>query len=181
MFFDAMIDLETMGLPPQGAIVSIGAVFFDLETCTLGPTFKRNINLATAVRDGGTLNPGTVMWWLGQSQAARDSIRFSGEDIRATLADFSDFIAQHSRHQDVRVYGNGADFDITLLNAAYLNAGMKTPWSPFKVRCFRTIRNLYPSVEYNTDEKGDGAHDALSDAIFQAKHLFRIKNRRAAA
>ena len=177
MWFDLMTDLETMGLPPDGAVVSIGACFFDLDKCEIGPTFKRTINLATVVRDGGTIHPGTVMWWLGQSQQARDSIRFSGEDIRTTLTDFAAFIAEHSRVQDVRVWGNGSDFDITLLNSAYLRAGIKTPWSPFKTRCFRTVRNMYPSIEYNTDEKGDDAHNALADAMFQVRHLFRIKNR----
>lgn len=174
-----MIDLETMGLPPDGAIVSIGACFFDMEKCEIGPTFLRTINLATAVRDGGTIHPGTVVWWLGQSQPARDAIRFSGEDIRTTLTDFAAFIAEHSRVQDVRPWGNGADFDLTLVNSAYIRAGIKTPWSPFRVRCFRTVRNLYPQVEYNPDAKGDGAHNALADAIFQARHLFKIKNRYA--
>lgn len=172
-----MIDEETLGLPPDGAIVSIGACFFDLDKCEIGPTFNRTINLATAVRDGGTICPGTVMWWLGQSQQARDSIRFSAEDIRTTLTDFAAFIAEHSRVQDVRPWGNSSSFDLTLLNGAYLRAGMKTPWSPFRERCFRTVRNMYPAVEYDTEDKGDGAHNALQDAIFQAKHLFKIKNR----
>lgn len=29
-FFDLMIDTETAGLPPTGALLSIGACFFDL-------------------------------------------------------------------------------------------------------------------------------------------------------
>lgn len=177
MWFDLMCDLETMGLPPDGAIVSIGACFFDMETCTIGPTFNRVINLATAVRDGGTMNPATIMWWLGQSDSARKAILYSTEDIRVVLTDFTAFIAEHSRVQDVRPWGNSNSFDLTLLNGAYMRAGMKTPWSPFRERDFRTVRNMYPSVEYNTDAKGDCAHNALEDAIFQAKHLFAIKNR----
>lgn len=177
MWIDCQIDLETMGLPPDGAIVSIGACFFDLDRLEIGPTFKRTINLATAMRDGGTINPGTLMWWLQQSQPARDSISFNTYDIRQVLQEFAEFIAEHSRVQDVRPWGNSISFDLTLLNGAYLRAGMKTPWSPFRERCFRTVRAMYPSVEYNTDEKGDGAHDALTDAIFQAKHLFKIKTR----
>ena len=126
MWTDLMVDLETMGLPPDGAIVSIGACFFDLEKCEIGPGFSRTINLATAVRDGGTLNPGTVMWWLGQGEAARNSIRFSGEPIRSVLQEFSDFIAQHSTHREVRPWGNSISFDLTLLNSAYLRADMQT-------------------------------------------------------
>jgi hypothetical protein len=106
-------------------------------------------------------------------------VRFSGEDIRTTLADFAAFIQEHSRVQDVRPWGNGSSFDLTIINSTYLRCEMKTPWSPFKERCFRTVRSMYPSVVYNTDEKGTGAHNALADAIFQAKHLFKIKESRA--
>jgi hypothetical protein len=176
-WFDLMIDTETAGLPPDGALLSIGACFFDLQTATIGPKFNRTINLATAVREGGTMHPGTIMWWLGQSQHARDSVRFSAEDIRTTMNDFAAFIQEHSRLQDVRPWGNGSSFDLTIINSAYLRMGMKTPWSPFKERCFRTVRNMYPAIEYNTDDKGEGAHNALADAIFQAQHLFKIKNR----
>lgn len=36
---------------------------------------------------------------------------------------------------------------------------------------------MYPQVEYNPDDKGVDAHNALADAIFQVRHLFKIKNR----
>ena len=42
------------------------------------------------------------------------------------------------------------------------------------------MRNIYPHVEYDPGEKGAGAHNALTDAIFQAEHLFKIKNRNKA-
>lgn len=176
-WFDCSIDLETLGLPPNGAIVSIGACFFDLERGEIGPTFKKNIHLATAVRDGGVIEAGTVMWWLAQGDEARRSILVDTYDIRQVLQEFSDWIAEHSGHREVRPYGNGAAFDLTLLNTAYRNAGIATPWSFARERCFRTIRNLYPQVEYNPDDKGEGAHNALTDAIFQARHLVRIKHR----
>lgn len=180
-FEDLMIDLESMGLPPDGALLSIGAVFFDLSTCTLGPKFSVTINLATAVRDGGTINPSTCVWWLGQSQEARDAVRFSAVDVRTALQDFSNFIEDHSSVKTVRPWGNGAGFDLTLLNGAYVRAGMKTPWYFGHERCFRTVRNMYQQVEYDPGEKGTGAHRAIDDAVFQVEHLFKIKNRNKAA
>lgn len=174
---DLMIDTETMGLPPNGALLSIGAVFFDLETCTLGPTFCKTINLATAVRDGGVITPSTVMWWLAQGEEARRAVMFDNYDIRQVLDEFAEFIETHSTTKDVRPWGNGASFDLTIVGGAYQRAGKAVPWSPFKERCFRTVRNMYPSIEYNTDDKGAGAHNALIDAVFQAEHLFKIKNR----
>ena len=174
---DCMLDLETMGLPPTGAIIGLGACFFDLKTQTIGPTFYRAVNLATAVREGGTITPSSVMWWMGQSQEARDSVRFSAIDIRTALTEFSEFIAEHSRVQDVHVYGNANTFDLTLLSGAYQRMGLKQPWHYVNELCFRTIRNMYPQVVYAPERKGKDAHNALADAIFQAEHLFKIKNR----
>ncbi|MBH0040757.1 3'-5' exonuclease [Pseudoalteromonas sp. SWN166] len=101
-FFDLMIDTETAGLPPTGALMSIGAVFFDMKTQTLGPTFLRTVHLATSVRDGGTIDPSAFLWWLGQSDEARHGVRFNGQDIRKVLQDFSDWIKETCRHEDVR-------------------------------------------------------------------------------
>lgn len=176
-YFDLMIDVECAGLPPNGALLSIGAVFFDLHTQTLGPTFNRTINLASSVKHGGQMDPGTVLWWLRQGDEARKCVAYGGEDLPLVLGDFSDWIAKTCRHEDVRPWGNGASFDLTILNSAYRNLGAKAPWWFAQERCFRTVRNMYPQVEYNPGEKGDGAHNALSDAIFQAEFLFKIKNR----
>lgn len=176
-FFDLMLDTETAGLPPTGALLSIGAVFFDIQSQTMGPTFLRTIHLATSVRDGGTIDPSTFLWWLGQSQEARDGVRFGGQDIRKVLQEFSDWIAETCRHEDVRPWGNSNAFDLTIVGGAYKRAGLKTPWYWTNERDFRTVRNIYPAVEYNPDDKGDGAHNALVDAQFQVEHLFKIANR----
>ncbi len=176
-YTDLMTDLESMGMPPNGAIIGLGACFFDRKECTVGPTFYRAINLATAVREGGTITPSTVMWWMGQGQEARDAVRFSAIDIRTALTEFADFIAEHSRVQDVRIWGNANTFDITLLSGAYQRMGMKQPWHYINEMCFRTVRNMYPSVVYDPGDKGKEAHNALADAIFQAEHIFKIKNR----
>ena len=176
-FFDLMLDVECAGLPPKGALMSIGAVFFDLHTGTLGPTFNRTINLASSVAAGGQMDPGTILWWLRQGDAARKAVAYGGEPLERVLTDFSDWIAQTCRHEDVRPWGNSSSFDLTIVNSAYRDIGKKAPWHFFNERCFRTVRNLYPQVPYDPGEKGEGAHNALADAVFQADHLFKIKNR----
>ena len=176
-FFDCMIDVESMGKGADAALVALGAAFFDIRTQTIGPTFLRTINLATAVRDGGTMDPSTVIFWLRQGDAARHSVAYNGQDIRKVLQDFSDWIKETCRHEDVRPYGNSNSFDLPKIETAMERIGMKTPWHFINVRCFRTMRAMYPSVEYNPAEKGDGAHNALADAEFQVRHLFAIANR----
>lgn len=180
-FFDLMIDIECAGLPPNGALLSIGAVFFDVHTQTLGPTFLKTIHLGTSVRDGGVIDPGTFLWWLGQSDEARKGVRFGGQDHKAVLQEFADWIAETCRLEDVRPWGNGAAFDLTVLGSAYKRTGITTPWYFTNERCFRTIRNMFPGVPYDPSAKGDAAHNALADAVFQAEHLFAIKNRNKGA
>jgi len=169
---DLMLDSETLGIGPDGALVSIGAVFFDEDAGTLGDTFYRNINLATAVRDGGVMDPGTVMWWLGQDDAARNAIRFNGEDIRVALAAFKSFIESRVRVDEVRVWGCSPTFDCQKIDRAMARAGLKTPWKYFLERDYRTIRERNLSVEQDVRT---GLHNALDDAIFQAKHLMKIR------
>ena len=176
-FFDLMCDVECFGKNETAALASIGAVFFCLKTQTMGPTFLRTINLATAVRDGGTMDPSTVLFWLRQGDAARHSIAYNGQDIRKVLQDFSDWIKETCRHEDVRPWGNSNAFDLTIVGGAYKRADIKTPWYWTNERDFRTVRNLYSAVEYNPAEKGDGAHNALADAQFQVEHLWKIANR----
>lgn len=176
-FFDLMIDLETAGRPPDGALLAVGAVFFDLQTCTMGPTFNRTIHLATSVAHGGTLDAGTFLWWLRQGDEARKSVAYNTSPITDVLTDFSEFVASTCRCEDVRPWGNSNSFDLTILGGAYKRLGKQPPWIHWNERDFRTVRNLYPMVEYDTAEKGTEAHNALADAVFQVEHLFKIKNR----
>ena len=179
-FFDLMLDVECFGKNETAALASLAAVFFCLKTQTMGPTFRRTINLATAVRDGGTMDASTVIWWMRQGDAARHSIAYNGQDIRKVLADFSDWIKETCRHEDVRPYGNSASFDLPKIATACQRADLPVPWHYVNERCFRTMRAMYPSVEYNPADKGTGNHNALEDAKFQVEHLWKIANRNKA-
>ena len=68
-----MLDLETMGSGPRAAIVSIGAVFFDLQTGELGAEFEVAVDLRESVKFG-EMNADTVLWWLEQSDEARRQV-----------------------------------------------------------------------------------------------------------
>lgn len=165
---DLMIDLETMGTGPDGAIVSFGAVFFDENG--LGDEMYRSVNLATAVREGGELDASTVMWWLGQDDATRNAVRFGGVDIKEALGDLHSFIVKRAG-TEAKVWGCSPTFDCLKIERAMKRIGMKTPWKYFNERCYRTVRERNALVEQ--DER-TGLHNALDDAKFQARHLIKI-------
>lgn len=169
---DLMIDLETMGRRADAAIVSIGAVFFDEHTGQLGREFYRAINLATAVENGGTMDPGTVMFWLGQPDEARNAIRFSTYHIHEALTDFLAFVEQEKATSYLRVWGNSPRFDCEKLDNALRGCGYSAPWKYYNERCYRTIRERAKWVD---EDERIGLHNALDDAKHQANHLIKIR------
>ena len=168
---DLMCDLESMGQTSGSAIVGIGACFFDTGTGQIGKTFYRAVNLATAMRVGLTVDASTVMWWLGQSEAARNAIRFSAYPIEQALTDFSEFVHETAGTQ-ARIWAKGPSFDAGLLSAAYRACALKQPWQYFHERCVRTLISRNPSVP--EPERVGEAHNALDDATHQSQWLINI-------
>jgi DNA polymerase III epsilon subunit-like protein len=177
-----MVDLETMDSSPTAAIAAIGAVYMDLNTGELGKTFYEKVDLQSSMDLGLTVSADTIQWWLKQNDAARFEMTQSGESIMRALNRFSDFIGGKWVFDetdgigsfvpsDVRVWGNGASFDNAVLANAYAKCGKSRPWQYYNDRCYRTIKNMYPHVVL---ERSGTHHNALDDAISQAKHLVNI-------
>jgi len=167
---DVMIDLETMGLGTNAPILSIGAVAFSQFGGGAEATFHQGISLEDSMANGRRPTASTILWWLQQSDEARKQVRQKcehGAPIIATLYAFSEWL--NSLAGEPYVWGNGANFDISILEQAYLDAGMRTPWGYRNVRCFRTVMSEF-GIE--TDwVKPVVAHDALADAEAQARTL----------
>ncbi len=163
-----MVDLETMGATPGSAIVSLGAVAFDPVAGTLGETFYRVIRLDSCTRAGLVIEPGTVAWWFGQSEAARAEIlRADAEDLPGVLGWFATWWRRQSGQF---MWGHGANFDEPLLSWAFRAAHVLVPWKYSDARCTRTLFAL-------TGERPDRAqgvhHNALDDAKAQAEAVIR--------
>lgn len=170
-FLDVMVDLETTGTGPDAAIASIGAVALDRASGQLGPTFYQMVDIVSAVGIGGKIDATTFLWWMQQSESARETFR-GKEHICVVLQHFSEWIVRVAGStEDVRVWGNGADFDPVVLGESYKRAGHPVPWKFWNVRCFRTLRNESKQIEF---ERIGTHHNALDDAISQAKHLLKI-------
>ena len=168
---NVMLDLETMGTSPNAPIVAIGAVKFSLEDLTIDmeDTFYRQIYLPDIVDMGAQICPYTVLWWLKQDKAAIEQTFLQNDPDEGAYGPLCDFAAWLP--EKAKVWGNGSDFDNVLLAETYKRIGEKVPWRFFNNRCYRTVKKLYPQVEL----KREGTHhNALSDAISQAKHLIEI-------
>lgn len=169
---DIMLDLETLGVDPGCAIMSIGAIAFDLDEGALGEKFYVEIKPRTCEDMGLTINNDTLQWWTHQSPEFIDRCLNTGKPVMNALCAFSNFIyAVSHNHDKVRIWGNGADFDNVILTAAYKASGLVLPWNFRNNRCYRTAKAILP--EFTVMRVGEH-HNALDDAVTQALHLIKI-------
>ncbi|HHK8940086.1 TPA: 3'-5' exoribonuclease [Escherichia coli] len=169
-----MIDLETMGKNPDAPIIAIGAIFFDPQTGDMGPEFSKTIDLETA---GGVIDRDTIKWWLKQSREAQSAIMTDEIPLDDALLQLREFIDENSGEFFVQVWGNGANFDNTILRRSYERQGIPCPWRYCNDRDVRTIVELGKAIDFDarTTIPFEGErHNALDDARYQAKYVSAI-------
>jgi DNA polymerase III epsilon subunit-like protein len=152
-----MVDIETLGLEPGAAIISIGAVNFGPKR--LGETFYASINLESSQEAGLQIDAGTLEWWLEQDEAARDQL-VGGEDLDDILESFRDWLLGTDE-----IWANSPSFDCELLEHAFQAVGLDVPWDFYEERDYRTLSQLPVAPDV---EQSGVAHNALDDAEHQA-------------
>lgn len=163
-----MIDLETLDTRPSAAIVSIGAVIFDPRTgvCDDG-TLYMELDWRDQVEfHDRTKDPDTVAWWKKQPAIVRASLNPVNP---IELPDALEILRQFIPAEDSKVWANGDDFDIPILDDAYYKDGSLKPWKFWNTRDCRTIKDLYQSMRGEFQRPAqDVRHNALEDAKQQA-------------
>lgn len=164
-----MIDLETFSTAPNAVIVQIAAVQFDPFSDQIGSVFNCPVDPQSCSELGLHIDMNTVLWWINQEEAARKRVTSptrNRESVREALKQFAHWIPK-----EAKVWGNGAAFDLPILESAYRAIKAPTPWKHWHERCYRTFKALAPPVKM---ERVGVYHDALDDAVSQAKHLQTI-------
>ena len=164
-----MLDLETMGLRGNSAIVSIGAVAFDPSTGRLGETFYTNVDLSSCIEYGLEVDGNTIAWWISQSNDAKQSLFKDAKPLDDALKSFTQFVKQFDK---VNVWGNGLGFDNVIIKNAYVAAEQEKPWNDFQDRDMRTIIDITESIHGKQNFVKEGvSHNALDDATNQARFV----------
>ncbi len=170
-----MLDIETMGNSSEAAIMSIGACYFDPSTGEIGHTFHEEVNLESSVSFGLKMDPSTIIWWMKQEDEARSKF-YDNDDAKSlphVLALLNGFV-----DESAKVWGNGSTFDNTIIKNAYNKChGTDAPWKFWNDRDVRTMVELGKQIgiDPKRDMPFDGVkHDALADAIHQAKYVSLI-------
>lgn len=173
-YTDIVIDLETWSLRPTAAIRSIGAVAFNIESDEGMPfqyaTYYQNVRDSLGHRD-----PGTEKWWSQQSKEAQEAFLHSVDGLHIGLLHLVEFVTAWSDTANVRVWSNGAGFDLPILRSACghlkdrLGIAIELPWSYKNERDTRTLYWLAGGVPYG--HMSGVKHHALDDALYEAARL----------
>ena len=160
-----MIDIETLGLNPGSAILSIGAKRFDLDG--LGDGFSCIVDLESCQEAGLQIDANTLEWWLSQDSEVQH-ILTGGIELKDALENLSRFYGDCTE-----VWANSPAFDCSHLEEAYDAVGIPEPWTYYEKRDVRTIVNLPVAPDM---EQAGNEHDALDDARYQAKAVIETLN-----
>lgn len=165
-----MIDIETMGIRPTSAIISIGAVHFDKTQ--IFSEFYVNVSLKSCMDVGLTTDQSTVDWWMKQSVEARMAWqREDAPQLMESLTQFTLWLRSFGSDKQICPWGNGADFDLTILGNAHAALQLDPPWKFYNHHCFRTMKNMF---EVAVPIRQGTHHNALDDAKHQVLHMQRI-------
>jgi len=179
-----MLDIETLGTKPGAVIFQIGAVAFNpfkIETLDKNNDHPSKfldvrIDVENSLKHGHKIEYGTLRWWLEDGKGPlfyellADETRMPVSVALATLSNF--YTSNNARH----VWAQGASFDMPLVEAYYTEQGEEAPWKFWQTLDSRTMFN----VEGKRVKRSGVAHNALDDAIDQARSLQQLFAGRAA-
>ena len=174
-----VLDLETLGTKLGCPILSIGAAAVELESEKVD-TFYCKLHLMYQSMAG--LSESTMLWWMGQSEAAREAAFTEGADAQTVYAAHQMFdlwisdMKRKSGFDGISVWGNSSSFDNEILRASYERHGLEDPWGFRADRDFRTLRALYKEKVPEPEFIGI-RHHAKYDAMHEAKWLKLILQR----
>lgn len=172
---DIMLDLETLSTAEDAVILSIGAVKFIPDTDEIVHEFYVELteDIDVQLSNYRDINFDTICWWMQQDERARSLFdkTANAESQAKTAGALQSFAEFMCKDKDVRVWGNSPSFDNAILGSLYKDMQMDIPWNQYNNRCFRTLRRAFPDIELVREGT---FHNALDDAITQAKHVQKI-------
>lgn len=163
-----MIDCETLDVGERPVLLSIGAVVFDDNG--IYEYFHIGIHIENSKQHGFTVSQSTLDWWDQQDPAARADAFSGGEKIKAALQALVYFFEEN---KCTEIWSKGSLADIRWINNALDHFGIERPWKYYKEFCFRTLLKSVPKFDMPFVGM---PHNALDDAIHQAKQFIYIKS-----
>lgn len=169
-----MIDLETLGTESDCPVISIGACVFDKTE--IKDTFYITLNVEDQIDAGRRPSGATIKWWMQQDQAAQKVFKEDAIDTKIGLQMFIDFIKSQVTVSKVKPWGNGSNFDISIIENLLKMYNLEVPWNFYNVRDLRTFKEDVYDGKLTIREGTH--HNALDDAIYQAQIVIDGRNKK---
>jgi hypothetical protein len=166
-----MLDFETLDTRPTTVVLSLGAVLFDREKIIEEQYFKFDVQ--SQLDFGRSVSLSTMLWWMGQSEDAQKVLVPNKEEdleLHEFVEAFDWFVTNNELNKmNLNVWGNGATFDIAIMNDILRDHGQPLPWNYWGEKCYRTFNDV---TQCKQMRKFEGVkHNALDDARHQANCL----------
>jgi hypothetical protein len=167
------VDTETMSNKPDAAIVQLAAVVFDSHQVYPDLSFNECIAPEDA-RLYGRVSTYTMAWWNTQNPEIRAKVFGGSRKLTPVLDEFLVWIERTKQAQgctSVNFWCFGAGFDDKIIENAIEATELKTyvPWNYRDIRCARTAIALLSDRQRSYVGPNTSSHDALADAIWQAR------------
>lgn len=180
---DVIIDIETLGTDVDAKVIAVGAValvngglrekrlsdgmyetwrsqhMLHQLTSSMGANSRRSVTNAT------------IDWWAAQPEALRDFHSTpESSDLTYALKELSGWCQglADNYDTDIRPWGNGSVFDVSILEHAFKQCGLDIPWQFWNIRDVRTLIEAAGINKKDFEFQGT-QHYALDDAYHEAR------------
>lgn len=169
-----MLDLETMSLEDNAAIVQIGACSMNGHN-----KFCVYIKPESSERAGLHVDKQTMEWWDKQDATVRARVFGGTYELEEALSMFSLWVKDQCAGDltRLRMYANGPEFDWVILKNSFLRVFGSWPFSHRAPQSLRTLRDIADMLGMQVPKGSDNSHDALYDALNQAAEARWIMGR----
>lgn len=169
-----MLDLETLSVRPNAAILVIGAIKFNrgekwkesfhIKDLKKIDFFYTRVKLDSCVKAGLHVDKETEKWWSEQDEEAKYEALINPDraSLKEALKSFKEWFGTNPR---TKIWGNGSSFDCTILGEAYKICEMDIPWKFWLERDLRTLLDLGDIKMCDLPQYGK--HNALYDCYRQ--------------
>lgn len=180
--YHAMVDIETGGHPPNGAILEVAAVgFHPTDPSSVGPVYYAGISRESNEEHGLTIDDDTRSFW--ETQPRYEEVFGGKRNIADVLSEIDAFLAPFKK-----VWSKSPIFDMGLIRDAMLATGYcgrsRNHWSFTNRRRFRDVRTALDVArrnrrinqeDYGLEWPYDRCHHPIADCLKQIGDLYESK------
>lgn len=185
---DIMLDLESMGVGNNPALIQVAAVAFDSETGDELGVFDEKVDLQSSIDAGLTITAGTIKFWMTHASVNQDTRNIvmsetgdhgkQGNNLLGVLHRFNLWYTDITKDDKKGVvWGNGSASDNVWLRSAYAAVSMTCPFNFRDDMCMRSLKTYAKRKGYKNDVVFVGnQHDGLDDCRHQIKDVMAIQD-----